>query len=75
MHIEIYQHPLLQIIYYKIRSLFTIHNIVRPILPRLKNTSYIRGFRIIVLVDLQKRTCSYIVRQSGDVHLEQNSLH
>jgi hypothetical protein len=60
----------------KLGQYFSIHDIIRPFLPRLKNTAYILGFRIIVAGRLTRRErAAYIVRSSGDVTLGTKSCH
>jgi len=60
----------------KLGQYFTIHDIVRPFLSRLKNTSYIQGFRIIVAGRLtRKERAAYIVRSAGDVTLGTKSCY
>jgi len=60
----------------KLGQYFTIRDILHPVLRRLKNTSYIKGFKIIVAGRItRKERAAYLVRHFGDVTLGTKSCN
>lgn len=60
----------------KLGQYFTIHQILGPFLRKLRNTGYIKGFRIIVAGRLtRKERAAYIVRTAGDITLGTKSCY
>lgn len=58
----------------KLGQYFTISQILKPIVKRLKKASYLNGFRIIVAGRITRRErAAYLVRRSGDVTLAKKS--